>query len=94
MVMKKLQYLIHVYFSINPCEALKAPFTDISVVTFKDGVSRETFVPLLTTLIMSVNAASETRASLATWGPVMENPKQYVLMMGWENEEVSPQCVL
>lgn len=80
--------MCHVYFTTEPCKALSAPVTEITLLTMKEGITRENFVPLLATLVVSVGAVHGTVGG-AAWGPVVENARQYALVVGWKDMEVS-----
>ncbi|KAJ3553957.1 hypothetical protein NM688_g3350 [Phlebia brevispora] len=89
MVMKELKYLVHVYFTTEPWNALKAPLTELVLFTLKDGAKREEFVPVLATLVTAMNATPEEQGATggAAWGPVKENTRQYVVIAGWKDME-------
>ncbi|PSS32078.1 hypothetical protein PHLCEN_2v2154 [Hermanssonia centrifuga] len=89
-----LEYHIHVHFSEEPYTALSAPLTEIVLWTLKEGSPRAKVEELLTDLMTVVNGIP-TSAGMhkAGWGPVLENEKQFVVLIGWENMEAFQTAV-
>lgn len=84
-----LSYRIHVHLSCEPYTAIRAPLTEIVLWHLKEGVARETVEGLLTKLMKIVNEIPFDEGMFkAGWGPVLENDRQFVVMIGWSTMEV------
>ena len=95
LVMKSLTYLFHVYFTEEPYTALAAPLTEITIFTVKEEFCDEDFVPILASLTETLNGITTRFGGCggATWGTVVGSKKEYVLITGWNDLEVSMPCV-
>ena len=95
-VMKTLIYLFHVYFAEEPYTALSAPLTEVNIFTVKEGFHNQEFVPLLATYAETLNRVTTEHGGYggATWGTVVESKKEYVLVFGWKDLEVTMQAAL
>lgn len=90
----ELAYKIHVHLSVEPFTALSSPLTEIVLWNLKEGAKREKVEELLTALMSVVNAIPSSEGMYkAGWGPVLENDRQFVVMIGWENMEAFQTAV-
>ena len=71
-----------------PC--LKAPFVELKKVSPKSGVAVGAVQRVLDKYIAYMNDPS-SGAIGATYGPVVEAPEQFLLIMGWKSTEV--ECI-
>lgn len=84
-----LDYRIHVRFSAEPFTALSAPLTEIVLWTLREDAPRPKVEELLTKLMEIVNNIPSSEGLYkADWGPVLDNERQFVVLIGWENMEV------
>ena len=90
-VMDELTYFFHVNFSTDPTKALTAPLTEVAIWTLKDGASDDKLVSLIATLIGAMHGIPVEAGGVggATWGPVVENDKQFAVLYGWKDLKVS-----
>lgn len=91
--MKRLTYLIHVYFSSDSDEALNAPLTEITVFQVQTTYDTQDFARVLLRLVESINSLPPGlgRCGNATWGISVENSRQFVVLCGWENLKVGSE---
>lgn len=93
MVMKSLTYLIHVYLASEPHKALTSPLTEVAIFTLKESAKNDRMkcVAALIELVNAMNLVPESLGGIggAAWGPVVENDRQYVVVCGWRDLEVS-----
>ncbi|KAF7790289.1 hypothetical protein EIP86_001243 [Pleurotus ostreatoroseus] len=89
-----LDYRIHVRFSAEPFTALSAPLTEIVLWTLRDDAPRQKVEELLTKLMGIVNNIPSSEGLYkADWGPVLDNERQFVVLIGWENMEAFQTAV-
>ena len=93
LVMRRLTYLIHVYFSTDTEDALRAPLTEVTIFQVHRAYDTQDFARVLVRLVDSINSVPPGlgRRGSATWGITVENSKQFVMLCGWENLKVSPR---
>lgn len=71
-----------------PC--LKAPFVELKKVSAKGGVTVGAMQRVLDRYIAYMNDPS-SGAIGATYGPVVEAPEQFLVVVGWQSSEV--ECI-
>jgi len=71
-----------------PC--LKAPFVELKKISPKSGVTVGAIQKILDKYIAHLNDPS-SGAIGATYGPVVEVPEQFLLIVGWKYTEV--ECI-
>jgi hypothetical protein len=88
----ELEYKIHAYLTCEPYTALRAPVTEIVVWNLKENATSEKVKELLTALMKVVNNIPRSEGMhKAGWGSVLDNERQYVVIIGWDSMEVCPQ---
>lgn len=84
-----LEYRIHVHLQCEPRTALDAPLTEVVLWYLKPHATQAKVEELLTTLMGIVNKIPrEEGMHRAGWGSVLGDPRQYVVMIGWDSMEV------
>lgn len=85
----ELKYNLHVHLHGEPYTALAAPLTEIVVWTLREGAPRRNVEELLTALMAVVNAIPFAEGMYkAGWGPVLNDARKFVVMIGWSTMEV------
>ena len=89
-VPSSLKY-VHAYFVDSPVAALQAPVTEVAWFTLKAGASKEDAEKVFTELtqVWAGEAEKENkRCHGGTWGPVVEKPGVYAVVIGYPSIEV------
>ena len=83
------EYKIHIHLQCEPFTAIDAPLTEIVVWKLKEHAKKEVVEELLTGLMKIVNAIPRSEGMhKAGWGSVLEDERQYIVMIGWDTMEV------
>ncbi|KAI0269756.1 hypothetical protein BC834DRAFT_863201 [Gloeopeniophorella convolvens] len=76
----------HVDFLIDPTPAFKAPITEIAFTSPKTPEDKEAVQARLEQIVSLANGPTKT-AFGAAYGPVVEKPDTFVLVVGWDSVE-------
>lgn len=83
------EYKIHVHLQCEPFTAMDAPLTEVVLWKLKSHAEKAKVEELLTGLMEIVNKIPRSEGMhKAGWGSVVENERQYVVMIGWDTMEV------
>lgn len=86
------EYSVHVHLSCEAYAALSAPLTEIVVWTLREGASRARVEELLAALVAVVSAIPFSKGMYgAGWGPVVDDERTFVVLIGWSSMEVRSQ---
>lgn len=77
--------IFHVQPRSDPAPILNSPITERATCILKDLATKDEFEKVMEEMIGALADVSHG----ATWGPVLEKPDTYLMLVGWENVEVS-----
>jgi len=85
-------FMSHVEFNEDATAALNAPVTEILGVTLKLGHTRQEFDNIMSTI---TSKASSDRGNYgpAVWGPTIENPNKFWVLIGWKSSKAHSEAM-
>lgn len=87
--MASMVYLDHVTFTAEPDIALSAPITEFAIWTLKETTDTEHFQNILAKLVALIASLPPSSGVYkGGWGTVVENQRQFMVLLGWESLEV------
>ncbi len=84
-----LESMKHVTFNTEPYTALKSPLAEFAIWTLYESTDKQKFQEKLEKLVdLVINLPPPAKVYKGGWGPVVENDRQFVVLLGWESLEV------
>lgn len=82
---------LHVYFIMDPIPAFNSFITEVIWVTPKAEAEQKAVLATLDNIVGFAGKSAAQGVVNASYGPVVENPGQFVAVIGWSSLKVSTQ---
>ncbi|PSR72166.1 hypothetical protein PHLCEN_2v11958 [Hermanssonia centrifuga] len=83
-----LESMKHVTFNTEPYTALNSPLAEFAIWTLYESTDKQKFQEKLEKLVdLVINLPPPAKVYKGGWGPVVENDRQFVVLLGWESLE-------
>src|SRR5712675_925548 len=79
--------IIHASWDEKAVPCLKAPFVELTKISPKPGITKEAMEEALDKYVAYMNDLS-SEAVGATYGHVVEEPEEFIIVVGWKTIEV------